>query len=50
MIAYDIRSTVLSLYYVHFVFYEGNSKINLRLIGKKKRLVIAPESTLSSNK
>jgi len=30
--------------------YEGNSKINLRSVGKKKRLVIAPKPTLSSNK
>ena len=26
----------------------GNSKINLRLVGKKKRVVIAPKRTLSS--
>ena len=30
--------------------YVGNSKINLRLVGKKKRVVIAPKRTLSSNK
>jgi hypothetical protein len=30
--------------------YEGNSKINLRLVGNKKRVVIAPKPTLSSNK
>jgi hypothetical protein len=33
-----------------FQFYEGNSKINLRLVGKKKRVVIAPKRKLSSNK
>ena len=32
------------------VTYVGNSKINLRLVGKKKRVVIAPKGTLSSNK
>jgi len=30
--------------------YEDNSKINLRLVGKKKRVVIATKRTLSSNK
>jgi hypothetical protein len=30
--------------------YVGNSKINLRLVGKNKRVVIAPKRTLSSNK
>jgi len=30
--------------------YVGNSKINLQLVGKKKRIVIAPKHTLSSNK
>jgi len=30
--------------------YVGNSKINLRLVGKKKRVVIAPKHMLSSNK
>jgi len=29
--------------------YVGNSKIKLRLFGKKKRVVIAPKRTLSSN-
>jgi len=29
--------------------YVGNSKINLRLVGKKKRVVIAPKHMLSSN-
>ena len=30
--------------------YEGYSKINLRLVGKNKRFVIASKRTLSSNK
>ena len=30
--------------------YEGNSKINLRLVAKKKRTVIVPKCRLSSNK
>jgi hypothetical protein len=30
--------------------YEGNSKINLRLVGKKHPVVIAPKRKLSSNK
>jgi len=30
--------------------YVGNSKINLRLVGKKKRVVIAPKRMLGSNK
>jgi hypothetical protein len=30
--------------------YEGNSKINLQLVGKKKRIVIVPKRKLSSNK
>jgi hypothetical protein len=30
--------------------YEGNSKINLRWVGKKKRVVIAAKRMLSSNK
>jgi len=30
--------------------YVGNSKINLQLVGKKKRIVIAPKCMLSSNK
>ena len=30
--------------------YVGNSKINIRLVGKKKRVVIAPKCMLSSNK
>jgi len=29
---------------------SNNSKINLQLVGKKKRVVIAPKRTLSSNK
>ena len=33
----------------HFI-YEGYSKINLRLVGKNKRVVIASKRTLSSNK
>ena len=32
------------------VSYEGYSKINLRLVGKNKRVVIASKCTLSSNK
>ena len=32
------------------VRYEGYSKINLRLVGKNKRVVIASKRTLSSNK
>jgi hypothetical protein len=31
------------------IIYEGNSKINLRSAGKKKRVVIAPKPPLSSN-
>ena len=31
-------------------YYEGHSKINLRLVGKNKRFVIASKRTLSSNK
>ena len=31
-------------------WYEGYSKINLRLVGKDKRVVIASKHTLSSNK
>ena len=30
--------------------YESYSKINLRLVGKNKRVVIASKRTLSSNK
>jgi hypothetical protein len=30
--------------------YVGNSKINIRLFGKKKHVVIVPKRTLSSNK
>jgi len=30
--------------------YEGHSKINIRLVGKNKRVVIASKRTLSSNK
>ena len=30
--------------------YEGYSKINLRLVGKNKRVVVASKRTLSSNK
>jgi len=33
-----------------FIKYEGNSKIIFRLVGKKKRVVIAPKRTLISNK
>ena len=33
-----------------FAVYEGYSKINLRLVGKNKRVVIASKRTLSSNK
>ena len=33
-----------------YVCYEGYSKINLRLVGKNKRVVIASKRTLSSNK
>jgi hypothetical protein len=37
--------------HLHIVaMHEGNSKINLRLLAKKKRVVIAPKRTLSSNK
>jgi hypothetical protein len=32
------------------IIYVGNSKINLRLVGKKKRIVIVPKRTLSSDK
>ena len=32
------------------VTYEGYSKINFRLVGKNKRVVIASKRTLSSNK
>jgi hypothetical protein len=32
------------------VYDEDNSKINIRLVGKKKRVVIAPKRKLSSNK
>jgi len=46
-----------NIYYVHqtcmdVLWYEGNSKINLRLVGKKKRIVIAPKrprSVVTSN-
>ena len=31
-------------------YYEGYSKINLRLVGKNKRVVTASKRTLSSNK
>ena len=31
-------------------YYEGYSKINLRLVGKNKHVVIASKRTLSSNK
>ena len=34
----------------HIALYEGYSKINLRLVGKNKRVVIASKRTLSSNK
>jgi len=30
--------------------FEGHSKINLRLVGKNKRIVTASKRTLSSNK
>ena len=33
-----------------FSKYEGYSKINLRLVGKNKRVIIASKRTLSSNK
>ena len=33
-----------------YVLYEGYSKINLRLVGKNERLVVASKRTLSSNK
>jgi len=37
--------------HLHIVaMYEGNSKINLRLVGEKKRVVIAPKRTLNSKK
>ena len=32
------------------ILYEGYSKINVRLIGKNKRIVIGSKRTLSSNK
>ena len=35
---------------VYFIKYEGYSKINARLVGKNKRVVIASKRTLSSNK
>jgi len=31
-------------------YYVGDSKINLQSVGKKKRVVIVPERTRSSNK
>jgi hypothetical protein len=34
----------------NYPYYEENSKINLRLVGKKKRVVTAPERKLSINK
>ena len=34
----------------HKKMYVGNSKINLRLVGKKKRFVIAPKRMPRSNK
>jgi hypothetical protein len=36
--------------YKTIICYEGNSNINLLLVGKKKRVVIVPKGTLSSNK
>jgi len=39
------------LYKVHYnTMYVGNSKINLRLVGKKKFVAIAPKRTPSSKK
>jgi len=54
-----IKPTIIpAMLHIHFylstrysvVKYVSNSKINLRLVGKKKRVVIAPKHTLSSNK
>ena len=36
--------------YPQYKNYEGYSKINLRFVGKNKRVVIASKRTLSSNK
>jgi len=46
-----VSASILHLYcLVNLMKYEGNYKINLRLVGKKKRAVIAPKCRLSSNK
>jgi len=34
----------------YIITYKGNSKINLRLVDKKKHVVIGPKRKLSSNK
>ena len=38
------------IHYKHIYTHEDYSKINLRLLGKNKRVVIASKRTLSSNK
>ena len=46
-----VSASILHLYcLVNLMKYEGNYKINLRLVGKKKRAVIAPKCRLNSNK
>ena len=50
----DSTSNDKGSYIIYFDFpnnrYEGYSKINPRLVGKNKRVVIASKRTLSSNK
>ena len=40
------RASALSKLQICFLIYEGYSKISPRLVGKKKRVVIAPKRTL----
>ena len=46
----QIRCTKCKSYTKLTAYYDGYSKINLRLVGKNKRVVIASKRTLSSNK
>jgi hypothetical protein len=50
--SYTWQTTYMQHILAHLTtrLYEGNSKINLRLVGKKKRVVISPKHMLSSNK
>jgi hypothetical protein len=48
VLAFSLKKYTLTFVYCHL--YVGDSKIKFRLVGKKKRVIIAPKCTVSSNK